>query len=140
LHKNTPNMLRDILTILFRIFIGIFLIFGGIQHFVTMEFYLPFVPSFLPYKPAIIYGSGILEIIIGISFFIPKTKKFAAWVYLLLMLLFLPVHIADIYTDAPAMGTHQAAIVRLIVQFLLIALGVYFVRIVTTSSTEDYEN
>jgi len=133
-------MVKDILTLLFRIFIALFLLFGGVQHFINMEFYLPFVPYFLPYKPLVIYGSGIIELIIGIGLLIPKTKNIASWAYLVLMLLFLPVHIADIYTDTPAMGTHQAAIIRLGVQFLLIALGVYFVRLAANSKTEENEN
>ena len=37
---------------------AIFMLYGGIQHFVATAFYLPFVPGFLPFKMAIIYISG----------------------------------------------------------------------------------
>ncbi|PCH76255.1 MAG: hypothetical protein COB98_06720 [Flavobacteriaceae bacterium] len=133
-------MVKKIFTVLFRIFIALFLIFGGVQHFMNMEFYLPFVPAFLPFKPFVIYASGVLEIIIGIGLLIPKTKQFSAWAYLLLMLSFLPVHVADLFTETPAMGTHSAAIIRLFVQFLLIALGIYFVRFATSTTPANNEN
>ena len=105
-----------------------------------MEFYLPFVPAFLSYKTAIIYASGIIEIVIGICLLIPKTKQLASWAYLILMCIFLPIHIADLFTETPAMGTHQAAIIRLVVQFLQISLGVYFVKYSQASTSDDYEN
>ncbi len=133
-------MIKNFFTILFRVFIAVFLIFGGVQHFINMEFYLPFVPSILPYKPFVIYASGLLEILIGVFLLIPKTKQLASWAYLVLMCVFLPIHISDLFTETPAMGTHSAAIIRLGVQFFLIALGIYFVRFSQTTTAEKHEN
>ncbi|MBL4745080.1 MAG: hypothetical protein JKY08_01805 [Flavobacteriaceae bacterium] len=133
-------MIQKILTLISRIFIGAFLVFGGVQHFINMEFYLPFVPAFLGAKPFIIYASGIVEIIIGLGLFIPKTTLKASWAYLVLMCLFLPVHVADLFSDAPAIGSHNAAIIRLIVQFSLIALGAYFIRYYQKTKAINHEN
>jgi len=42
-----------------------------------------------------------------------------------MMLVFLPLHIIDIFKENPAIGSHQAAIIRLPVQFLFIAWAWY---------------
>ena len=39
------------------------------------------------------------------------------------MLLFLPIHISDVFSEAPAVGSHNAALIRLPVQFLLIFIA-----------------
>lgn len=66
---------------------------AGIQHLVKPDFYIPFVPSFLPFTKTIIYSSGILEILLGIIMVIPKYAKHGALGILLLMLIFLPIHV-----------------------------------------------
>jgi uncharacterized membrane protein len=112
-----------IVWIVIRVLFSIFMIFSGVQHLLKPGFYIPFVPSFLPFTTAIIYGSGILEIILGIMLIIPKYAKQGALGILLLMLIFLPIHVWDVFSATPAIGSHQAALIRLAVQFLLIALA-----------------
>lgn len=107
---------------------ALFIVFGGIQHFLKPEFYLPFVPGFLPLAMPIIYASGVLEIAFGIMYFIPKFRHIGAWGILILMLIFLPIHLADVFIDAPAIGSKTAAYIRLPVQFLFIALSWQMVR------------
>ena len=38
------------------------------------------------------------------------------------MVAFLPIHIWDLFKEVPAIGSQNAAIIRLIVQFIFIAL------------------
>lgn len=105
---------------LLQVLLAVFLIYGGIQHFVKPAFYEPFVPGFLVYKTVVIYISGILEIALGILLFIPKYAKLAATGIIVLMLAFLPVHVWDVLSDSPAIGSHRAALIRLPVQLLFI--------------------
>jgi len=107
--------LKLILTLLF----GAFMIFGGVNHFLKPDMYFPFIPDFLP-KEAINYLAGILEIVLGVGVFIPKLRSIATLGIFLLMLAFLPLHILDVFSASPAIGSHQAALVRLPVQFILI--------------------
>lgn len=100
--------------------IAIFMIYAGAQHFLNPEFYMPFVPAFLPLKTTIIYVSGGIEILLGILLFIKKYSKYAASGLLILLLLFLPIHIWDVFSETPAIGSKQAALIRLPMQFLLI--------------------
>ena len=113
---------QKIWTIL-KIVLGVFLIFGGIQHFIKPDFYIPFVPEFLPFTMLVIYISGLIEILFGVLVLIKKYAKIGAWGILILMLLFLPIHVWDIFTDTPAIGSQKAAFIRLPIQFLLIVIA-----------------
>lgn len=106
-----------------RILFALFMIMGGVQHFLKPDFYLPFVPSFLPFPMTIIYLSGVIEMALGLLLLFRKYAKIAALGIFLLMLLFLPVHIWDIITDTPAIGSHKAALIRLPFQFLFLAIA-----------------
>jgi len=96
------------------------MIYAGIQHFVKPEFFLPFVPEFLPLKTTIIYVSGIAEILVGLLLLIKKYAKIGAFGILVLLFLFLPIHIWDVFAEAPVIGSRKAALIRLPIQFLLI--------------------
>jgi uncharacterized membrane protein len=106
-----------------RILFALFMIYAGVQHLVKPDFYIPFVPSFLPYTTAIIYLSGIVEILLGIMLIITKYAKYGASGILVLMLIFLPIHVWDVFSNTPAIGSPQTALIRLPVQFLFIALA-----------------
>lgn len=108
--------LKLILTYLF----GAFLIFGGINHFIKPEMYAPFIPEFLP-SFAVNYLTGIVEIAVGVGVFIPRYRSMATLGILIMMLVFLPLHVLDVFKENPAIGSHQAALIRLPVQFLFIA-------------------
>ena len=106
-----------------RIMFAVFMVFAGLQHFLNPQFYIVFVPSFLPFTMAIIYITGIIEMVLGIMLFIPKYIKTGALGVLILMLLFLPIHVWDVFSDTPAIGSQSAALIRLPVQFLFIAIA-----------------
>ena len=106
---------------LFGILLGLFMIYGGVNHLIKPDFYLPFVPYFLPFREGIVAISGLFEILVGISVLIPRFRQCASLVVVALMILFLPVHIWDVFRSDPAIGNHTAALIRLPVQFLFIA-------------------
>lgn len=106
-----------------RILFALFMIMGGVQHFIKPEFYVPFVPDFLPFSMVIIYVSGFVEIALGLFLLFKKSAKNAALGIFMLLLLFLPIHVWDIITDTPAIGSHKAAWIRLSFQFLFLAIA-----------------
>ncbi len=109
------KILKLILTILF----ALLMILGGINHFVKPEMYLPFIPASLP-GLTIIYLSGAVEILLGAGALIPKARSMSTLGILFLMIAFLPLHAVDVFKDSPAIGSHQLALVRLPLQFVLI--------------------
>ncbi len=104
-----------------QVLLALFLAYGGIQHFLKPVFYEPFVPAFLPAKTMIVYLSGVVELILGILLLVPKYTKLAATGIIILMMVFLPIHVWDIFSETPAIGSHKAALIRLPFQFLFIA-------------------
>jgi len=114
-----------------QILLALFFIYAGVKHFINPTFYEPFVPGFLPFKTAIIYGSGFLEVVSGLLVLIPKYAKLGATGILILLLIFLPVHIWDVFSDAPAIGSQKAAYIRLPFQFLFIGWAYVIKRFVS---------
>ncbi len=114
---------KYILTLVF----GIFLIFGGVNHFIKPEMYYPFIPDFLP-QQMINFMAGITEVVLGLGIFVPRFRHLAAVGIFVLMLLFLPLHLWDVFRENPAIGNHTAAMVRLPVQFLLIGWAWFISR------------
>ncbi len=104
-----------ILTFLF----GAFMVFAGVSHFLKPAMFFPFIPDFLP-KEVINYLAGTVEILLGIGVFVPRFRALATLGILLLMVAFLPLHILDVFKEQPAIGSHQAALIRLPLQFVLI--------------------
>ena len=68
-----------------RIILSLFIVVGGIQHFLNPNFYFPFVPNFLVYKLVIIYMSGVVEILFGLLLLINKYKSLGALAVLILI-------------------------------------------------------
>lgn len=109
-----------ILTLLF----GAIMILAGVNHFIKPEMYAPFIPDFLP-NVTVNYLAGFTEVILGIGVFIPRFRSMATLGILVMMLVFLPLHIIDVFKENPAIGNHQVALIRLPIQFVLILWAWY---------------
>lgn len=105
----------------------VLMIYGGIMHFVNPAFYDALMPDFFP-KLLANYAAGAVEIILGIGLILPKWRVRAAWGVLILMLIFFPLHIWDLFKEEPALGSKQAAIIRIPVQFLFIGWAYWLTR------------
>lgn len=133
--------MKQLFWIVIKIILALLMIYGGVQHFVKPDFYIPFVPSFLPYPMAVIYVSGIIEIVLGFALLLnTKYAKFGALGLLLLMVWFLPIHIWDVFSENPAIGNHQAALFRLPIQFVLIALSWKIYSLLSVNTHNEYHH
>jgi uncharacterized membrane protein len=110
------KIIKLILAILF----GVFLIMGGINHFRDPNSYNQMIPDFLP-KLALNYITGVIELVLGIGVIIPRYRHMSALGIMILMIVFLPIHVWEIFRDDPAIGSHTTALIRLPIQFVLIA-------------------
>lgn len=116
--------MKQVLTIILRSLVALFMIFAGVQHFMKPDFYLPFVPSFLPFQMSIVYLSGVVEIVLGLGLLLHKKyARYAALGLFLMMVLFLPIHLRDVFSATPAIGSHSAALIRLPIQFIFIVVS-----------------
>ena len=51
------------------------------------------LPAFMPFKTAIIYLTGIIEIVAAIGLFIPSIRILTGWLLIIFLILILPANI-----------------------------------------------
>ena len=111
------------------IIMSLFYIIAGINHFINPVWYARIVPPFLPFKTAIVYISGILEIILGSLLIFPKTRFIAGWGLIILLLAVYPANIYVALTNGKAMDTTtMLAWARLPFQFVFIGLAYWHLK------------
>mgnify|MGYP000159172914 CR=1 FL=1 len=134
------NVVTKILNILAISFIACMMIYGFYNHIANPAFYNGFIPDFFP-KLIVNYFTSAVELIIGILIIVPRWRKLGALSFMGLMVAFFPIHIWDLLKDIPAIGSKQAAVIRLIVQFIFIGIA-YFVykKARTSRSNKEHVN
>lgn len=95
---------------------------AGINHFVNPGFYLKITPDFVPWPLAMIYLSGVFEVLGGIAVLLPNLRRAAGWGLIALLIAVSPVHVdmlvhADRFPEVPM----WALVARLLLQPVLIA-------------------
>jgi len=106
------------------IIMALFYIMAGTNHFINPDWYVRIVPPILPFKTAIVYISGILEIILGTLLIFPKTRFIASWGLILLLVAVYPANIYVALTNGEVMDTTPLiAWGRLPFQFVFIGLA-----------------
>ncbi|WP_200416189.1 DoxX family protein [Virgibacillus salexigens] len=93
---------------------------AGMSHFLLDHFFISAMPEWVPFRPAIVYLSGIIEIILAFCLLYSRTRRKAGiWVAIFLILVF-PV---NIYMALMPEAYHLPAIalwLRLPLQIVLI--------------------
>jgi uncharacterized membrane protein len=108
---------------------GIGYVWVGFQHFIDTSFFLKIMPPSFPFHKESVYISGVLEILFGSGIIIKKTRFFASWGIILLLIAVYPANIYLAYSEnaqqAIGVSSFFASWVRLPIQFALISLA-YF--------------
>jgi len=93
---------------------------AGVYHFVAPRFYLTIMPPFLPWPLALIFISGVAEILGGIGVLVPFLRRRAGWGLIALLVAVFP---ANLYATFHGVGSTPAWILwaRLPFQFVFIA-------------------
>jgi uncharacterized membrane protein len=116
--------------IIFRIFLGAFLIFTGVSHltFARVEF-LAQVPPWLPLNSdLVVVLSGIAEIVLGLGLvFLAKQRVLLGLATSAFFVLIFPGNISQYVNQVDAFGlnTDQARFIRLFFQPLLVIWGLW---------------
>lgn len=105
---------------------------AGLLHFITPETYLPLMPDALPAHMALIYVSGVAEVLGGVGLLVPKTRRAAAWGLIALLLAVWPANIHVAVENVPLFGAEEGAgvlnWVRVVGQVPLIAWAWWYTR------------
>lgn len=106
-----------------------FYFLAGINHFVHPSFYEKIMPPYLTYPLALIYLSGACETGLGLLLLPQKTRRFAAWGIIALLIAIFPANLQMLINY-----THQhnpytwVAILRLPFQLALILWAYVYVK------------
>ncbi len=111
----------------------LFYLIAGINHFRDPESYVRIIPHYLPSPLLLNALAGCLELLFGLLLVFKKSRRFAAFGIILLMIAFLPVHITMIGNAPLKLGnlmvTPLIAWVRLVVlQPALICWASLYIR------------
>lgn len=76
------------LTVCCLLFIGI-----GILHFTSTSTFTRIVPDFIPFPEWAVYISGVMEIVGGTMLYVRKTRRFASYFLIFLLIMVFPANI-----------------------------------------------
>jgi uncharacterized membrane protein len=76
-----------------RIAMSAMLLFTAIAHFVFAKGMSMMLPDFIPYKTAVIWLTGFIEIAAAIGLLIPQIRIITAWLLIVFLILILPANI-----------------------------------------------
>ena len=100
---------------------AILYVLAGVNHFIHPETYMKIMPPWLPWHSFLVSISGVIEIVLGLLLIFNRTRKFAVWGIIALLIAVFPANIQmalDYYHTSNA--NLWIAIVRLPIQILLI--------------------
>lgn len=96
---------------------------AGINHFVHPAGYIKIIPDYLPFHYTLNLLAGICEIIFALMLVFKPTRKWGAWLIILMLAAFLPVHITMLRQAPMQLGslhvTPTMAWIRLLLQPVL---------------------
>ena len=98
----------------------------GINHFIDPDFFLAIMPNYLSFHLEIVYLSGLAEIIFGVFLFFKKTRTFASYGIIILLICVFPANIHLVESELSQSileATKTQTIIRLPFQALFILLA-----------------
>lgn len=108
-----------------------FYLANGAYHFINTEAYLRIMPAFVPWPLAIVYLTGIAEILLGVGVIVPATRFIAAWGLVVLLVVIFPANVNVAVNDLAFLGGEPNSLLnwlRLPIQAILIAWAWWYTR------------
>jgi uncharacterized membrane protein len=119
--------LKENLLKLLVVLMGLSYVWIGCQHFINPSFFLKIVPPYLAFHLELVYLSGGFEIIFGLGLLFKKTRFYASWGLVFLLIAVYPANIYLAFNEIPQeainVSSFMASWVRLPIQFVLIWLA-----------------
>ncbi|MDN3492529.1 DoxX family protein [Winogradskyella bathintestinalis] len=93
-------------------------VFAGLMHFFKPKMYMRIMPKYLPGHKALVYLSGIAEILLGIGLCVPDLKAISIYGIIAMLAVFLLVHFYMLSSEKAAAGIPRwILILRIPLQF-----------------------
>ena len=106
-----------------RVALAVFFVSTGLLHFARPEFYLKIMPPYLPWHLALVYVSGVFEVLGGVGILVPSLRRAAGWGLIALLVAVFPANIqlaVDSLRGEPGSYNVAVALGRLPLQVPLI--------------------
>jgi uncharacterized membrane protein len=108
---------------------------AGILHFLVPALYVQILPPIFPAPLALVYLTGIAEIAVGFGLLLPRTRRYAAWATVALLVAIFPANVYmathGVVIEGLPGGGDPSALVRwgrLPLQGVLILLALWYTR------------
>ncbi len=94
------------ITLVLKVLMAVFYVYGGVNHFRDPSFYLNIMPPYIPAHDAAVALSGVAEVVLGGLLLWPRSQRLAAWGIVAMLIAFLPVHVhmlasSHLYPEVP---------------------------------------
>ncbi|WP_029489712.1 DoxX family protein [Aquimarina agarivorans] len=100
---------------------------AGFFHFYKPKPYLAIMPPYLPQPKALVFWSGVAEILLGLGLIFTPTRVLSIYFIVAMLIVFLPVHIYMLQSEQAAKGVPKWFLwLRLPLQFVLIWWAVFY--------------
>ena len=73
--------------------LGVLFMLAGVNHFAAPRFYLSIMPPYLPAHLALVYVSGVAEILGGLGVLVRRTRWLAGWGLIALLVAVFPANV-----------------------------------------------
>lgn len=107
-------------------------VFAGVMHFVIPGEYVKIMPPYLPLHWELVYLSGVAEIVLGVALLVPRTRRWAAWGVIALLVAVFPANVQMAVDDIALFGATEGGGVlnwlRLPLQLVLIGWAYWYTR------------
>lgn len=110
------------LALVVRVLVAAFFVFAGVMHFVRPASFIAIVPPWLPSPAALVYISGVFEILGGVGVLVPPVRVAAGWGLVALLWAVFPANIHMAVNKVQPEGLHMSVTalwLRLPLQFVL---------------------
>jgi uncharacterized membrane protein len=111
--------------------LAVCMIVAGVLHFAQPEPFIRIVPGFLPAPAALVYISGVIEIMLGIGLLVPALRQASAWGLVALFIAVFPANLNMAINHIQIEGipnTWWFQAIRLPFQLVLIAWAYWYTR------------
>ena len=115
----------------FKGILAVCMVVAGVLHFAQSEPFIRIVPDFLPAPGALVYISGVVEILLGVGLLVPATQRLSAWGLVALFIAVYPANLNMAFNHIHIEGIPDGwwfQAIRLPFQFVLIAWAYWLTR------------
>lgn len=104
-------------------------IIAGLMHFIKPKAYLRIMPRYLPNHKALVFWSGVAEVVLGLGLLFNATKNLAIYGISAMLVIFLLVHFYMLKGKKESAGIPKWILfLRIPLQFFLIWWALWYLK------------